>query len=88
MRAKWLDRFGQCRVCGRRADGNLKSDRNDDMGPHCERCAKKLIGGGDTAAAKKSATRGVEWLARQEAALAREDRLREEDDALMPGGFP
>lgn len=42
--ARWLDHFGKCCVCRtKKADGTLMSDRNDKLGPYCERCAKRAI---------------------------------------------
>lgn len=41
---KWFDNKGfRCRHCGKHADGNLMSDRNESYGAHCQRCADRRL---------------------------------------------
>lgn len=32
-----------CRICGKRADGNLMGVNNEDYGKHCRKCADKRL---------------------------------------------
>jgi len=41
--AQWFQPTGKCRGCSKAATGLLMSDRNANLGPSCERCAKKRI---------------------------------------------
>lgn len=41
--ARWLDVFGKCVQCRKRADGYLRDHWNDNLGPYCFRCSERLI---------------------------------------------
>lgn len=41
--AQWFQPTGKCRGCGKNATGLLMSDRNSNLGPYCEQCARKRI---------------------------------------------
>lgn len=43
MTAKWLERFGGCVNCGKRADGILRDERNGELGRYCIKCAQHKI---------------------------------------------
>lgn len=41
---RWFENTNRpCQICGKRADGVLRGDRNESWGPHCERCANKRL---------------------------------------------
>lgn len=41
---RWFrERDFSCRMCGKRAAGNLMGTRNDDYGMHCRKCADKRL---------------------------------------------
>jgi ribosome-binding protein aMBF1 (putative translation factor) len=40
---RWFDPYPPCRMCGKKADGNLMSVRNERYGEHCKRCADKRL---------------------------------------------
>lgn len=75
---RWFDTTGfQCRQCGKRADGNLMSDRNESYGAHCQRCADKRL---------KDSKQVNEMLAKQEAidkAARDAAEQKQRDDAAM-----
>lgn len=41
--AQWFQPLGACCGCGKPATGILKGYRNDDRGPHCQKCADRAI---------------------------------------------
>lgn len=56
---RWFDAAGfRCRQCGKHADGNLMSDRNESYGAHCQKCADKRL---------KASAQVREMLAKQSA---------------------
>lgn len=40
---RWFDKYPSCRMCGKKADGLLMSDRNDSYGAHCLKCADRRL---------------------------------------------
>jgi len=51
--ARWWKALGSCVGCGKPATGELMSDRNDRIGPYCERCANKRLKAAQKARAVK-----------------------------------
>lgn len=43
MAARWYMEIGKCFRCGKQATVILYNHRNASLGPHCKRCAEKLI---------------------------------------------
>lgn len=43
--AQWFDEYGHC-ACGKPAVGILRGVRNENLGPHCKRCAERRIRAG------------------------------------------
>jgi len=42
--ARWIDPVGSCYICrAKQAVGVLMSDRNDRIGPVCQKCGDKAI---------------------------------------------
>jgi translation initiation factor 2 beta subunit (eIF-2beta)/eIF-5 len=40
---RWFDKYPACRMCGKKAEGLLMSDRNESYGAHCQKCADKRL---------------------------------------------
>lgn len=40
---QWFDPYPACRMCHKKADGNLMSNRNENYGAHCRKCAEARL---------------------------------------------
>jgi len=40
---QWFNPHSECRMCGKRSNGILMSNRNESYGAHCNRCAEKRL---------------------------------------------
>ena len=40
---RWFDKYPACRMCAKKADGLLMSERNENYGAHCQKCADKRL---------------------------------------------
>jgi hypothetical protein len=40
---RWFDKYGSCRMCGKKSEGLLRGSQNQSYGDHCQRCADKRL---------------------------------------------